>query len=488
MATLASLDFDNTFAQLPDTFYSRVKPTPFAKSHYLVSLNNEVADLIGLQRDIKPSDLISAFSGQEILSGAEPLAMLYAGHQFGHYVPQLGDGRAILLGEVRNRQRDKWDIQLKGSGLTPYSRDGDGRAVLRSTIREYLCSEAMHGLGIPTTRALCIIGSDDEVYREQIETGAILTRVAQSHVRFGSFEVFYYRNQHEQIGVLADYIIANHYPHLMERSDRYQAFLLEVVSRTAQLIAQWQAVGFAHGVMNTDNMSILGHTIDYGPFGFMETYNPEFICNHSDHHGRYAFGQQPNIGLWNLTCLAQALTPLMPVDDAKHCLEQYEPVFIEHYLQLMHNKLGLKELTEQSQDLTQSLLQLMRDNHIDYTRLFRALCNFNSEQDALNAPIRDLFLDRQAFDSWATHYKACLNKEDNDDTSRQQQMKQTNPKFILRNYLAQIAIAKANEKDFSAVEELMNLFKDPYAEHPELEHYAAEPPDWANDIQVSCSS
>ncbi|HEY6093375.1 MAG TPA: YdiU family protein, partial [Gallionellaceae bacterium] len=317
MRKLEQLNFDNTFARLPATFHSRLQPTPLGNP-YLVSFNSRAAALIDLADDqaLRP-DFAEYFIGNRLLPGSEPLSMLYAGHQFGHYVPQLGDGRAILLGEIRNAAGELWDVQLKGAGPTPYSRSGDGRAVLRSSIREYLCSEAMHGLGIPTTRALCIVGSDDEVYRERIETAAVVTRLAPSHVRFGSFEVFYYRQQVAQIEALADYVIARHFPHLTGVPGRFGRLLHEVMTRTARLMARWQAVGFMHGVMNTDNMSILGLTFDYGPFGFMEAYNPGHVCNHSDHGGRYAFDQQPQIGLWNLTALAQAMSPLVPLQEAE---------------------------------------------------------------------------------------------------------------------------------------------------------------------------
>jgi len=289
-----NLTFTNSFGSLGDTFSTRVTPTPFTTPARLVHFNSSAATLLDLDPASQHDPAVAAiFSGKRPLPGADPLAMLYAGHQFGHYVPQLGDGRAIMLGEVTNQRGEKWEIQLKGSGLTPYSRDGDGRAVLRSSVREYLCSEAMHGLGIPTTRALCLVDSNDEVYREQIESGAMLTRLAPSHIRFGSFEVFFYRNQHAPLQALADFVIQHHYPELQDEPQPYTALLQTVIERTARLLAQWQAVGFAHGVMNTDNMSILGLTLDYGPYGFMEGYNPGFICNHSDYQGRYAFDQQP---------------------------------------------------------------------------------------------------------------------------------------------------------------------------------------------------
>lgn len=500
MQKLEKLNFDNSFARLPEAFYSRLHPTPLPAScpPYLVSFNEDAAKLIGLDpAEARRADFAEYFIGNRLLPGAEPLAMLYSGHQFGHYVRQLGDGRAILLGEVKNDAGEHWDIQLKGAGLTPYSRDGDGRAVLRSSIREYLCSEAMHGLGIPTTRALCIAGSDHEVYRETIETAAVITRIAPSHVRFGSFEVFFYRGQKESLTMLADYVIAKHFPHLSETSapDKYSRFLNEVVSRTAQLIAQWQAVGFSHGVMNTDNMSILGLTFDYGPYGFMEAYDPEHICNHSDHQGRYAYNQQPEIGLWNLTCLAQALTPIIPVEQAKAALETYGPAFAEHYITLMGQKLGLTQVSKEDFSLTESLLEILHTNRVDYTSLFRSLGHFKSAAGEKNAVLRDQFIDRAAFDAWAESYRARLKMEPagdgtlNTDAERKARMDKVNPKYILRNYLAQNAIGLAEQKrDFSEVDRLLRLLRNPFDEQPEMETYAAPPPEGAQHIAVSCSS
>ena len=487
MQTLEQLNFQNSFAELPGGFHVRLAPTP-VPSPYLVSFNTDAARLIDLHPDeARRPEFAAYFSGSRALPGAEPLAMLYAGHQFGHYVPQLGDGRAILLGEVRNSRGESWDLQLKGAGLTPFSRQGDGRAVLRSTIREYLCSEAMHGLGIPTTRALCIVGSDMEVYRESIESGATLLRMAPSHVRFGSFEVFYYRGQVEQIKTLADYVIARHYPELADAADPYPAFLREVSLRTARLIAQWQAAGFAHGVMNTDNMSILGITLDYGPFGFLDHYEHGFVCNHSDHQGRYAFDQQPDIGGWNLACLAQALTPLMPVEAARDALNAYGAEFTRHYVDLMGRKLGLQQPGEQDLDLITGLLDLLHENRVDYTLFFRALGDFRPGE--ANAGLRDHFLDRPGFDAWASRYAARLRAQGTSDAERKARMDAVNPKYILRNYLAQIAIDKAvTQRDFSEIDRLLAILRRPFDEQPENAAYAAPPPDCASRIQVSCSS
>jgi len=489
LRALEGLSFDNSYARLPEVCYAKLNPTPFAVPPYLVSFNPAAAELIDLDpAQARRPEFAGVFGGSLLVPGMEPLAMLYSGHQFGVYVPQLGDGRAILLGEVRNERGEKWDLHLKGAGLTPFSREGDGRAVLRSTIREYLCSEAMHGLGIPTTRALCLVGSDDKVYREQVETGAMLVRMAPSHVRFGTFEVFYYRKQHEQLKILADYVIANHFSHLVDSQDKYTRFFSEVVERTATLIAQWQAVGWAHGVMNTDNMSIHGITLDYGPFGFIDDYDPGFICNHSDHNGRYAFNQQPYIGLWNLSCLAQALLPLASKEDLKGALDRYTPLCERRYMELMQAKFGLSEEQEIDAGLIQDLLSLMQQSHIDYTNFFRTLGSFSSENGSHNESLRDFFLDREAFNRWAKRYADRLHREKSSDEERSLRMNQVNPKYVLRNYLAQQAIEKAQQKDYSEIDRLLTLLQNPYSEQPGMDVYAAPPPNWGKHLSVSCSS
>ena len=486
MLNLDTLNFDNTYARLPEAFYSRVLPTAIPQP-YLVSFNADAASLIDLNPAAASSpSCLQYFSGASVPPGADPLAMLYAGHQFGHFVPQLGDGRAILLGEVRNAAGENWDLQLKGSGLTPYSRDGDGRAVLRSTIREYLCSEAMHGLGIPTTRALCIVGSDMEVFREEIETAAMLIRMSPSHVRFGSFEVFFYRGQQAQVKILADYVIAKHFPEWIDQADKYPRLLREVTSRTARLIAKWQAVGFAHGVMNTDNMSILGLTLDYGPYGFMESYDHGFVCNHSDHGGRYAFDQQPDVGGWNVRCLAQALTPLMTIEEATDAISVYQTAFVAHYIELMSQKLGLRDSSGEVVPLITGLLDIMHASHVDYTQFFRVLGNFEVKQQ--NASLRDMFIDRLAFDQWAQNYGARLSQENRPDAERKVAMNAVNPCYILRNYFAQIAIDKAKIGDYSEIDTLLGVLKTPFTEQTGMSRYAALPPEGVAPIQVSCSS
>jgi uncharacterized protein YdiU (UPF0061 family) len=488
MPKLESLTFDNGFARLPETYYSRVCPTP-VPDPYLVCYSPEALALLDLDTsEITRPELIQTLAGNQLLPGMDAIAALYAGHQFGHFVPQLGDGRAILLGEVKNAAGEGWELQLKGAGRTPYSRGGDGRAVLRSSIREFLCSEAMHALGIPTTRALCIVGSDRPVYREDEETAALVTRLAPSFVRFGSFEVFYYRNQIEPIKHLADYVIARYYPELAARAEPYAELLREVARRTAELMAQWQAVGFSHGVMNTDNMSILGLTLDYGPFGFLDAFDPGYICNHSDTGGRYAFDQQPDVAAWNITKLAQTLVPLLSVEAASAAIADYPQQFGQAYIARMAAKFGLPASGE-TVPLLMDALQLLAQNHVDYTIFMRRLCDFDSAAGAANAPLRDVFLDRAAFDAWAVCYAAALRQQGSNDIERGQAMRAVNPKYILRNHLAEVAIRRAaDERDYSEINRLHQLLTRPFDEQPENEAYAAEPPDWARQIEVSCSS
>ncbi len=489
MNTLEELSFENTYAALPEAFYERVKPTPFPNPH-VVSVNPAAAELLDLHPDeLQRADFAEFFCGAKLLPNSDPIAMLYSGHQFGHYVPQLGDGRAFLLGEVKNQNGERWDLQLKGAGLTRFSRDGDGRAVLRSTIREYLCGEAMHGLGIPTTRSLCIVAGEEIVWRETPEPGAMLLRMAPSHVRFGSFEVFFYRRQHEHLKILADYVIHHHYPHVVEGENPYAQFLHEVAQRTGHMIAQWQAVGWSHGVMNTDNMSILGLTFDYGPYGFMESFNPGFICNHSDHHGRYSFQHQPDIGYWNIRALAQALSPLMEEKDVQAASETYEKAMIEKYAELMRAKLGIVENHAGDDKLVTDLLNLMDSSRTDYTNFFRSLSAFRQDSPDGHPTIRDHFLHREVFDDWSVCYRERLLAEKSQDDERKARMNRTNPKYILRNHLAQRAIVLATrDKDYSEIDRLLNLLGDPFTDQAGMEEYALPTAADSPPIIVSCSS
>ena len=469
-----------------DNLYCSPVLTQGLEEPTLVSSNPLLAEQLGIDPgELTSAEMLQLMSGNQIPKSSQPIALVYSGHQFGVWAGQLGDGRAITLGELPVGDRGMlWDIQLKGAGPTPYSRFADGRAVLRSSIREYLCSEAMHGLGIATTRALCLIDSKTPVYREEVEPGATVCRVAQSHIRFGSFEHFHYRKQPEAVKALADYVIARQFPDWVDSQDKYLLMLENCVLKTARMIAQWQSVGFNHGVMNTDNMSIIGDTIDYGPFGFLDNYNPDFICNHSDTSGRYSFKNQPSVGLWNLNALATSLTSLLSSDELIGALKQYEPEFLKHYRNIMASKIGLAEYLPEDEQLINQLLVLMETNNVDYTILFRSLSDF-SEQ---NQSVRDQFLDRNGFDSWAQQYSQRLQQQSWTDQQRRKQMLAINPKYVLRNYMAQVAIEKAQQGDYSEVNLLLEVLQSPCDEHPQAEMYAGLPPDWAETISVSCSS
>lgn len=441
---------------------------------------------------------LNVMSGNGVWPGMSPFASVYSGHQFGVWAGQLGDGRALLLGEVDSPIGPQ-EIQLKGAGATPYSRRGDGRAVLRSSIREFLCSEAMHGLGIPTTRALSLVASPQPVRRETIETAAVVARVAPSFIRFGHFEHFSYSGEpghHEALQALVDFVVTHHFPQLLDAPCRALALLDAVVARTAELMAQWQSVGFCHGVMNTDNMSILGLTIDYGPFGFLDAFDPDHICNHSDDRGRYSWNNQPQIGYWNLRALAQALLPLIPQakEDTQvviDVLQTYEQRFPQALRARWRAKLGLLTEQEADGDLAVALLQAMAAGKADFTITFRRLCDYRADlppEHEANAPVRDLFLDRDAFDVWARRYAARLQSEGSVDTARAERMRRANPVYVLRNHMAEVAIQRAQKGDYSEVQRLYALLQRPFDEQPGAEADAGFPPEWAQAIEVSCSS
>ena len=489
---LSELPLSNSFAALPPAFYTRLASTPLP-APYLVCASPAAAELIQLDPSVCESEeFIQVFSGNARHAQSMPLSAAYSGHQFGVWAGQLGDGRAILLGEAPApslEETDTLELQLKGAGMTPYSRMGDGRAVLRSSIREFLCSEAMAALGIPTSRALCVIGSDMRVMRETPETTAVVTRMAPSFVRFGSFEHWYHNDRQDELKQLADYVIARSYPALQSAENPYLALLEEVTRRTAELVAQWQTVGFMHGVLNTDNMSILGLTLDYGPFGFMEAYEPGHICNHTDQQGRYSYKMQPQIGHWNCYALGQALLPLIGEVDTVHAaLALYQPAIAAKLNALWHAKLGLLSQHESDEKLVDALLLLLQHGKVDFTLFFRKLSGLLIDEPDADSVLRDMFIDRAAFDTWAVQYRARLKQENSNDTERRQRMNRVNPKYILRNYLAQVAIEKAQQKDFSEVAKLLNILQHPFDEQPENDSYAALPPDWAGSLEVSCSS
>ena len=475
MNELDSLKFSNRFAELPEDLFHKQNWTPFDKPK-LIHFNEDLAKQLGFPKNLNPEDLVPYVNGNKSFKNSSPLAMAYAGHQFGSWVPQLGDGRGILLGQLQTKD-GLMDLHIKGAGKTPYSRFGDGRAVLRSTIREYLCGEAMHYLNIPSSRSLIMIGSDEPVFRETTEFGAMMVRVAKTHVRFGHFEYFSHNNKAEFIPILLDHVIENYFPVLKDSQDSYTDLFEMIVDSTAKLIAKWQAFGFAHGVMNTDNMSILGETFDFGPFGFLDEYDPGFICNHSDHGGRYAFNNQPSIGLWNCHALAAALKDHIEIEETKSIINGYEQVFYDELTALFRKKLGLEKNDADDLKLVEELLSWMQKNKMDYTNTFRSL---SKNED-------NLFKDKEG-ETWHQKYLHRLSKEKTSPLKRQEIMEKANPKFILRNYLAQEAIQDAEASDFTKLNNLLEVLKKPFEENSVFEDFAKESPDWGKKLDISCSS
>ena len=480
------ITWDQQFVALGEDFYVPLSPTPLP-APYWVGHSLSAAQLLGNHERWMPTPaLLQALSGNCALTGTQSLASVYSGHQFGVWAGQLGDGRAILLGETAGQE-----VQLKGAGLTPFSRMGDGRAVLRSSIREFLGSEAMAGLGIPTSRALCVTGSDAPVRREEIETAAVVTRLAPSFIRFGHFEHFCHHDQHAQLKTLADFVLKRFYPQCLSDTrfggNPYASMLQAITQRTAHMVALWQSVGFCHGVMNTDSMSILGLTIDYGPFQFLDAFDPGHICNHSDNHGRYAFDKQPQVAYWNLFCLGQALLPLIDKQEwAIEALETYKPIYANAYAQRMAAKLGLGEAQPSHKPLVDSLLSLMAIDRVDYTIFWRRLSHWAAQQQENDDSVRDLFIDQADINAWLLQYSELL--AHNPRGLEADLMLKTNPKYVLRNHLGEQAIEAAKAKDFSMVAQLLHVLEHPFDEHPEFEAFAGFPPDWARGISISCSS
>ena len=481
---LDELTFDNRFARLGDAFSTEVLPEPISEPRLVVASEAAMALLDLAPGEAQSPVFAELFSGHKLWSEAEPRAMVYSGHQFGHYNPQLGDGRGLLLGEVYNDAGEHWDLHLKGAGQTPYSRMGDGRAVLRSSIREFLASEALHALGIPSSRALCVIGSDTPVWREKQERAAMLLRLAPSHIRFGHFEYFYYTKRPEQQKALGEHVLAMHFADCLEQPEPYLAMFRQIVERNAELIAKWQAYGFCHGVMNTDNMSILGITFDFGPYAFLDDFDANFICNHSDNQGRYSFSNQVPIAHWNLSALAQALTPFISVEALREALELFLPLYEAQYLDLMRRRLGFITAEEGDDALVKKLLGLMQNSAVDYNLFFRRLGD--DDAPAAVARLRDDFVDLNGFDAWAAEYLARSGREDNHD--RTARMHRVNPLYVLRNYLAQKAIDAAEAGDYEEVRRLHQVLNNPFQAQPGMEAYAQRPPEWGKHLEISCSS
>ena len=474
---LKDIKLTNPYLELPALCYDRVNPSPLNKP-FLIHANQNLADILGI--DISYKEALTKFvNGDLELEGSDNFAMCYAGHQFGHFVPRLGDGRAINIGTVNNLH-----LQLKGAGQTLYSRSGDGRAVLRSSIREYLMSEAMHGLGIETSRALAIIGSEHSVYRQTWEKGSIVLRVSPSWVRFGTFEYFAHSKNFKELESLADYAINECYPHLNEEENKYLHFFTEIVGKTARLMAEWQAVGFNHGVMNTDNMSVLGITIDYGPYAFLDDYDSNFICNHTDQNGRYAFGNQPRVGEWNLRALALALEPLVHKERLDKIIVHYGRLYSRHFLYLMGRKLGLDEVSDEDFGFMKQMFGMLQSLHVDYTLFFRTLSHYNGDRKEL---LKLGFL-HTPMNEWLDEYDNYLTDNKTTQTERHERMLKINPKYILKNYILQEAITKAEQGSFELVDALFNIAQNPYAEHKEFERWAKATPDEFKNQKLSCSS
>lgn len=487
--TLEKLNFDNTYRQLPDTWYQLREPEPLKNVH-LISFNPRVAALLDLDPcQTHPDGLVKYFSGMEPLPGAEPLAMKYTGHQFGHYNPDLGDGRGLLLGEVVNSKGQRWDLHLKGAGRTAFSRFGDGRAVLRSSIREYLVSEAMTGLGIPSTQALCLLGSEEYTRRIGMEPCALVVRVTPCHIRFGHFEYFYYSNRHDDLKRLADYCLGRFYPSLLSHENPYLEMFKEIANRTARLVAWWQAYGFVHGVLNTDNMSIIGETFDYGPFTFLDNYEPDHIANKNDDAGRYAFFRQPAVVLWNMACLAQALLPLVE----REALEAELAVFSEQQarfeLERKCARLGLLKSKFEDADLIAELWDLFKKDRVDIHRFFSDLVDIPLVDLLSVTDIANYFPTKApVFLQWLEKYYRRASLEAASPAIRRAQMRSVNPYYILRNYMAEEAIREAEQGDYRKVNELMPLLRCPSDLRPDMTSFTQAPPEWAAAICLTCSS
>ncbi len=486
---MKNIKFTNKFSQLPEAFYTKMSAQICAKEPFLIHANSKVAKEIGLsENDLNEKDFAANFSQSDKIKGFEPLAMVYSGHQFGVWAGQLGDGRALLLGQVLDDKNELIDIQLKGSGKTPYSRFGDGMAVLRSCIREYLASEALDSLKIPTTKALCIVGTKNYAARENgLEPAAIMTRIAKTHIRFGNFEHFYHNNDFDNLKILTDFVITNYFKKIsLENKNCYEKFFENVVKLTAKLIAKWQSVGFCHGVMNTDNMSILGQTLDFGPFGFLENFDQNFVCNHSDINGLYSYKNQPSIALWNLNALAISLQPIIKIEKSQKILAKFEDELLIEYASIMSQKLALPKnnLNENSRYMSELFL-ILNEEKPDYTNCFRGLKDiFDNEDKFLK-----LFPNQEKIANWLTSYKKYLKDLKIGSAEYKKEIVKTNPKFILRNWIAQNVINEVQyKKNYKILDEVLNILQNPFKEHKKFETFANQAPKDFEQKEVSCSS
>lgn len=484
--TGAGWKFDNSYARLPDLMFTRLKPTP-VRAPKLAVLNKPLAASLGLDAAVLNSnDGAAVFAGNEIPDGAEPLAQAYAGHQFGHFT-MLGDGRAILLGEQMTPTGERFDIQLKGSGRTPYSRRGDGRAALGPMLREYIISEAMHALGIATTRSLAVVTTGETVIRETELTGAILTRVAASHLRVGTFQYVANWGSIDDLRTLADYTLQRHYPEIEENEERYLSLLQAVIKRQAELIAKWQLVGFIHGVMNTDNMALSGETIDYGPCAFMDAYDPATVFSSIDTYGRYAYGNQPKIGVWNLARFAEALLPLLHDNEeeaiklAEAALSDFTKLFSSHWLAGMRAKLGILNEEAEDESLIHDLLHMMQKHQADYTNTFRAF--------TLGKPEETAMFGTTEYAGWHERWQARLGRQQEQSISSHQLMRNSNPAVIPRNHRVEAALeAAVQHEDYSVMVQLLSVLSKPFAYSPEQEEYASLPEPSACPYRTFCGT
>ena len=487
-------NFDNTYSKLPDIFFNRINPVAVKKPS-LIQFNKSLAKKIGLNLEKNETLMSEIFSGNKILEGSDPIALVYAGHQFGHFVPQLGDGRAILLGEIINNDGHRFDMQLKGSGQTCYSRGGDGRAPLGPVIREYIISEAMHALNIPTTRSLAIIATGEMVSRETLLPGGILTRIASSHLRIGTFEYFAAFKDLENLKLLTDYAINRHFPSIKNDGElRYQNFLKLISERQASLIAKWMHIGFIHGVMNTDNATISGETIDYGPCAFMDNYDPNTVFSSIDHHGRYAYGNQPNIGQWNIACLGQCLIPLInseknkSIEIIEEILDNFGDTFRKYWLSGMCKKIGLLKNKRNNHILLDELLYLMEKDKSDFTLTFRYLSDLVGEVNN-NSLFKQQFSSKNEIDCWLVKWQECLKKENNGVKEIKNLMLKTNPAFIPRNHQVEKAIYEAiNNYDYSYMDRLVKLLNKPYNFQSDNLEYMKPPDNYDKNYQTFCGT
>jgi uncharacterized protein YdiU (UPF0061 family) len=481
----ADFPFDNSYARLPERFYARLNPTP-VRDPTLIKINRPLAQHLGLDPDFLASPGgIEIFAGNRVPEGAEPLAMAYAGQQFGRLVPRLGDGRALLLGEVIDADGLRRDIQLKGSGRTPFSRSGDGRAWIGPVLREYLVSEAMAALNIPTTRALAAVATGETIFRDRIFPGAVIARVASSHIRVGTFQYFAVREDVQALQLLADHVIDRHYPDAREAANPYLCLLENVVAKQAALIAKWMAVGFIHGVMNTDNVLISGETIDYGPCAFMDGYHPEIVYSSIDRRGRYAYQNQPNIARWNLASFATSILPLInpdidkAVEAAESAVNAFGDQFNVAWSSELRAKIGLAEEQDGDLELAQDLLERMAANKADFSLTFRRLSDLSGSMAPLNAEaeasVGALFDDLTSFDDWVVKWRARLALEKRDDSARQSAMRATNPAYIPRNHRIEQVILAALEGDFGPFEKLGNILSQPFDDQPDNANYQLPP-------------